>query len=56
MTSFSNISGAGFASAREEWAEGTMSVSQYSGLKIVKPETLPLAKSLHRYAMSPLFL
>lgn len=28
ITSFSNTSGAGFASAREEWAERMMSVSQ----------------------------
>ena len=48
MTSFSNISGAGFASAREEWAERIMSASQYLGKRILKRETLALPESLGR--------
>lgn len=48
MTSFSNISGAGFASVREEWAERTVSVSQYLGIRILRLATLVLAKSLSR--------
>lgn len=49
MTSFSNISGAGFASAREGWAKRITLVSQLPGIRILKLETLALAKKHSGY-------